>query len=331
MLKFGRYYSLSVQDQNNEFLVIGPDDMGNPSPFTIEFDITRNILSAANICQIRIYNLSATNRQRILFNKMDWGNYKAVTLRAGYLPSPLPKGYLPAPPIIFSGGITQCSSVREGVNFITTIECFDGGFAFTNGVTIDNFPPGTPDYVIYETLINSLPFVQGGAVGHFPNVSNKSTPMMGNTCNILTELLGPGGFYIDNGIGYVLGNSECLVGEIDTINSASGLLGTPVREQALLNFDMIFEPRIIVGQLINLESTTAPNATAIPNAVAAQGQPLTAPNAQSLLNYNGPYKVISVKHKGMISAAICGDAITSVGLFFGSKFLTTVQNLPAVN
>jgi hypothetical protein len=30
---------------------------------------------------------------------------------------------------------------------------------------------------------------------------------------------------------------------------------------------------------------------------------------------NGQYKVVSIKHQGTISDAVCGDAITTVGLF----------------
>ena len=52
MDKFGRNYLLTVQLQDLSPLVIEP-------PFTLEFDITQNILTSANVCQFRIYNLIA--------------------------------------------------------------------------------------------------------------------------------------------------------------------------------------------------------------------------------------------------------------------------------
>jgi hypothetical protein len=55
---------------------------------------------------------------------------------------------------------------------------------------------------------------------------------------------------------------------------------------------MIFEPRFLIGQALALESFTEKN-------------------------FNGVYKVIGVKHKGVISDSVCGNAITSVTLWHG--------------
>jgi len=61
---------------------------------------------------------------------------------------------------------------------------------------------------------------------------------------------------------------------------------------------MIFEPRLIVGQLVSIESVTAPQ-------------------------YNKRYKVVSLRHQGMISDSVSGQAVTTVGCFTG-------ENLKAV-
>ncbi len=283
MDKLGRNYILTVETPNNELLVIEP-------PFTVEFDITRNILTSANVCSIRIYNLSANNRNQIRFNIMDSGTYRSVQLQAGYGTNL---------PVIFSGNITQAWSVREGVNFITSIESFDGGFAFANGQTNQLFPAGTAQETVISTLAGSLPGVTLGAVGNYPGSLTRGCSFSGNTANILRDITG-GGFFIDNGVAHALNDSECIDGEMLLITSASGLLGTPVREQTILTFDIIFEPRLVVGQQIQLDSST--------------GQ-----------NFNGFYKIISLKHRGMISEAVCGDAVTSVGMFYGTSAITTVQ------
>lgn len=285
MIKFLRNYVLTVQTQNGDNLTIAP-------PFTIEFDITRNTLTSANVCSIRIYNLSQNNRNAIRFNIMDTGDFRAVELRAGY-------GETQNLPVIFSGNITQAWSVRESVNFITAIECFDGGFAFANAETNVVFPSGTAQLTVLQTLAGSLPNVSLGAIGSYPGSLSRGAAIAGSTTDQLATISG-GGFFIDNGKAHVLGDSECLEGEMLVINSSSGLLGTPVREQTILNFDMIFEPRLIVGQKIQLDSGTG-------------------------ANFNGFYKIISLKHRGMISQAVCGDAITSVGMFYGVSALSTVQ------
>lgn len=285
MDKLGRSYQLKVQTQEGSILTVAP-------PFTVEFDITRNILTSANVSSIRVFNLSQNHRNQIRKNVNDYGDLRQITLTAGY-GSNLP--------VVFTGNITQAWSVREGTNVITQIESYDGGFAFANGFTNQQFPAGTPVSSIITSLAGSLPGVSVGAIGSYPGTISRANSYSGTTTDLLRELTG-GGFFIDNGKVNCLGDSECLVGEIQLINSASGLLGTPVREQTILNFDMLFEPRLVIGQQIQLQSITE-------------------------ANFNGFYKVISIKHRGMISEAVCGDAITSVGLFYGTQALSTVPAL----
>lgn len=259
-------------------------------PFTIEFDITRNTLTSANICQIRIYNLSEKNRNQIRFNVNEYFTFRSVRLRAGYGTNL---------PTIFSGNISQAWSVREGVNFITQIECFDGGFAFNNGSTNTTFPAGTQQSTVISTLAESLPHLSLGAVGSYPGQLSRGNTYSGATVDILRELTGEG-FFVDVGKANALGTNEYIsnVGGTLTIDAQSGLLGTPILEQTIVKFDMIFEPELHVAQRIFLNSLTEKN-------------------------FNGYYKVTAVKHRGMISAAVCGEVITT-GEFFYSKILTPV-------
>lgn len=286
MVKFGRNYSLSVQTQNGETLTVAP-------PFTIEFDITRNTLTSANVASIRVYNLSQNNRNQIRKDVTNYGDLRLVELRAGYGTNL---------PVVFSGTITQAWSVREGTNFVTQIESFDGGFAFANGQTNTTFQAGTTQQTVIETLAGSLPAVSLGAIGQFPGALARGNTYSGNTTQILHDLTG-GAFFIDIGKANALGDSECLDGEIQIINANSGLLGTPVREQTILTFDILFEPRVQVGQKILLDSLEG----------SVRGA-----------NFNGFYKVISVKHRGMISESVCGDAVTSLGMYYGTEALLVV-------
>lgn len=284
MDKFGRNYLLSVQTQSGNTLQL-------TLPFTVEFDIIRNTLTSANVCQLRIYNLSLINRNQIRFNASDYGQFRAIEFKAGYGSNP---------PVVFTGNISQAWSVREGVNFITQIECYDGGFAFVNGVTNTQFPAGTPQKTVIQTLAGSLPNVKLGAVGNYPGQLSRGNSYNGNTTGILQELTG-GGFFVDVGKANALGNNEYIaaLNGVTTVNSQSGLLGTPVLEQTIVRFDMLFEPGLNVGHKITLDSITESN-------------------------FNGDYKVTAVKHRGMISEAVCGSAITT-GEFFYSKLLVPVQ------
>lgn len=272
-VKFGRNYILIVQTQSGGTITIQP-------PFTVEFDLTRNILNSANVASIRVYNLSPKNRDQIGFNIYNQQEFKLVQLFAGY-------GSVLS--TVFSGNISQCWSVREGVNFITQIECFDGGYVYNTNTTNISFPAGTTNATIINTLIANLaPTVKAGVVMPVAGQTVRGKSYSGMTTELLGQLTN-GAFFIDNSTAHVLGNQQTLPGAIPLINDQSGLLGTPVREQNILTFDLLFEPRLQAGQYIQLASRTAPL-------------------------YNNVYKLNSVKHRGMISEAVCGDAITTVSM-----------------
>ena len=285
MDKFGRNYQLIIVLPTGNIINISP-------PFTLEFDITRNTLTSANVAQFRIYNLSQLNRNQIRHNQQDIGNYAGIIFLAGY-GNNLSK--------IFSGNISNAWSVREGVDFITQIESFDGGFAFNNGITDVQFVGGTPIKSILIKLGSTLPYVSLGAIGNYTGVLGRGASFSGPTIDIISQLTG-GGAFIDNGKINILHDDEYLSNGVGiVVNSQSGLLGTPVLEQTIVRFDMIFEPGLNCGEKIELRSDTESN-------------------------FNGDYIVTAVKHRGMISEAVCGSVITT-GEFFYIKSATGVQPL----
>lgn len=276
MFKLKRNYILTVEDETGEKITIKP-------PFTVQFDITRNTLTSANVCQLRIFNLGKLSRNFVRFNTYDYRKLKIVEFRAGY-------GDLM--PRIFKGNISQAWSVREGVDFITQIECFDGGFAFNNGVTNKEYPSGTSKKEVLTDLASSLPAVDLGAIGDYPGVLSRGNSYNGNTAQILAEESG-GGFFIDDGKANLLGTNEFIDLGISPIiiSAASGLLGTPALQETIAVVDMIFEPTLNVGHRVILDSITGDN-------------------------FNGNYKVTAVKHRGMISEAVAGTVITTAEFFY---------------
>lgn len=287
MDKFGRNYQLFVQTSIGTTVEIG-------LPFTIEFDITRTTLTSANVCQVRVYNLSKINRNLIRKNSTALNDYRAIELRAGY-----GVGLLPT---IFTGNISQAWSVREGTTFVTQIECYDGGFAYVNGQTNLQFPAGVTQDTVIRTLASTLPNVTVGAIGpNFTTPLARGNSYAGNTMSLLGELTG-GGAFIDKGKLNVLGTTEYIAGVGGTllITPASGLLGTPVLEVSIAHFDMIFEPTMDVGCSASVAGFTE-------------------------ANFNGLYKITAVKHRGMISGAVCGTVVTT-GEFFFDKALTPVAS-----
>lgn len=309
VIKFNRNYTLQIATTSvTNFLSTGVS--GNTltiqPPFTIEFDITRSTLSSANVCQLRIYNLSEINRNQIRHNRCDYGGYRRIEFRAGYgnnLAS------------VFHGNISAAWSVREGVNFVTTIECYDGGYGYVNGECNLTFPAGTPIQAIITQIAGTLKSknISIGAIGSYPGIITRGNTYSGNTMTILTELTG-GGAFIDNEKFYALGTNEYVasLSSIGVINSESGLLGTPELEggqngQYTVRFDMLFEPGLTVGRIIQLDSSTAASSI-----ITTKSQSLLGPG------FNGKYTIKSIKHRGMISGAVCGNAITT-GTFWYNK------------
>lgn len=276
MVKLGRNYKLVVERVDGNTVTI-------QRPFTLEFDVHRNSLSSANVASFRVYNLSPENRNLIRKDQYDWGDIRKVSFFAGYGDKLS---------LAFTGNISQAWSVREGTNFITQIESYDGGFAYVNAVTNNAYPADTPQTSIIDNVASTLPGVTVGAIGNYEGQIRRGNSYSGSSTDILTELTG-GGFFIDNGKVYCLKDEECLDGDIPIINAATGLLGTPVKETTYINLEMLFEPSLKVAQLVRLESQTAEY-------------------------FNGDHKILSLIHRGVISEVVSGQAITQVGLLPGT-------------
>lgn len=282
MEKWTRNYTLSVQVDENAL-----DYVEVAFPLTISFRIVRNINADANSASFTIYNLAEDTRRKIFLDRYKTMYYKGIEFRAGYGET---KETLP---LIFKGNVQQAFSRRNGVDYLTEIDAFDGGFAFVNGNTNRNFAEGTPDKQIIETLIKDLPGVSKGAIGNFDYKLLKGNAFNGSTIDLINQVTEQH-FFIDLEKAYCLRDDEVLNGNLTVINSATGLLGSPLREESFLTFDMIFEPRLNIGQYVKLESETEKF-------------------------FNGTYKVLGLEHTGTISGAQSGECKTKVSLWYIEK------------
>jgi len=281
--KFGLNYRLTIQGPGVDLVI--------EMPFTVEFDISRNNYPSTNEAKIRVYNLSQKHRDQILFDQYvgqflppDVPQILFVTLQAGYGPGP-------NWPVVFTGNIIRAYSVREGVNFITNIEAFDGGAAFGNARSTINYPSGTLQSSVIASLIADLaPYgvSQGAISASYDYKLTKGGAYSGNTIDLLRDLTHTN-FFIDNLKANAILPTECLAGDILVIDSSFGLLNTPIKQETFIELDILFEPRLAIGSQVNLESSTAQT-------------------------YNGIQQVSSIHHHGVISLAVSGEAVTRVGL-----------------
>jgi hypothetical protein len=293
MQKFNRVYSLSVEVDNGvNTSPLRPQFFVNKSvtitlPFTIEFQISRKALATAQTASFKLYNLAEATRNALQRDAFNTTQFRAIQFRAGY---ESPAGDFM--PLVFNGSVLSANSYRKGVDFITEIEALDGGWQMNNINLISmSSAPGTSSAQALKDLSYQLTGLSGEPIiGSYPVRNKRGEVFFGNAWQII-QLKSNFQAIIDNGQVKALNLNEIIVGEIPVISSATGLLGSPRRGNATLEFDMIFEPRLTIYQLVKLESTT---------------QPL----------YNRNWKVMGIEHQGTISPRISGDALTKVTLLF---------------
>lgn len=273
-------------------------DIYNPSgekisiafPITLQFNITRNTLSSANSGRFVLYNLSEDTRNRIYKDRYTNTQYWRIQLFAGYGDRLFE---------VFRGQIYEAYHMKEGTEWITNLDCFDGLDAIQNGYTSQTISKDTELKDIVTRVIKDLPNTIKGVLGSAAEGEGapRGKVLMGPTMEILGSET-DGNLFIDKETINVLTDDEVLGGLVTYLDSGS-LLKTPQRRDNFLEVYTLFEPDIQVGQVYEIDSTQE--------------------------RYNGQYKVQGFSHSVMISESVAGEATTTISLNY-SKKLTEVFN-----
>ena len=295
--KFGITGTLRVGTQPISQGVPGPV-IDIPQECTIEFSISRQSLTSAQAAIFTVKGLSPATRDQIFKDQFATGDVRLLQLRAGY-------GTFT--PLVFNGIIQWAYSEKaEGAAEVSTvIHGWDGGLAqatgFTSGYGVPNVavPKGTTADVVLKYLATNLPGTQGNPIiGTWPATNQRQEVLFGNTWDLI-QLRSGGQAVIDNGQVKVLNFNEVITGPIPTIDSDSGLLGSPRRSGSIVEWDTIFEPRLTLFQAVNVVSTVNPR-------------------------FNGTFKVLGFTHQGMLSPADVGRNTTTFSVYSGSGPLVGV-------
>lgn len=281
--KFFKNYFLRIEtDKEGEYVFVEP-------PLTLEINITRHTLSSVNNATFRIFNLSKQSRDSIQLDSFEYQKKKGrkVELLAGYGSNLY---------TLFSGNVQMAQSERQGVDYITTVQGYDGGFAIKEATIQKTLKAGTSYKKVVDTLISAMGEygVSKGVVGQVIGATTRSIVLEGYAYDLLKEYTG-GDVFIDNQKINVLRNNEYMGNSIPEISSDSGLIGTPVFEETILKFKMIFEPRLNIGQKFKIRSSTS-----------------SSSNISSLKEY----KVTSISHSGIFSDGVKSGVTTEIGCAF---------------
>lgn len=292
--KFGRIYDLRVTTKGGKNIAV-------TLPFAVDIDITKSTQPTANCLQLRIYSLPKTIRDQLRFDISSISDRQELALRAGY--KSLHKN-LNDLPLIFMGSIKYAYSEKvNNVDWVSIIECYDGGFSISNSRINDSFKRNENYRYCMDKVFAKLEGVRKGRISKKLISEDekilREQSVKAKVFDYLNENLG-NKWFIDNQIVNVLDDDECLDGVFKVVSPETGLISTPRRSETFIDFDMIFEPRLLLGQLINLRSVTDPA-------------------------FNGTYKLITIKHRGTISDVNASQLITSCRVFKGTGKLEVVK------
>lgn len=285
MAKRQRKYLLEIED-------LYGDTVSVELPFSLDFDVNKAIYS--NICSasFTLYNLAPSTRKRIYKDLMQANVFRYVTFKAGYESDASLSQ-------VFRGTIAQCYSYRQGVEFITIIEANSGSDFLANSYVTGALPSGTD--IKDALLLWGASLAPNGKryVGSFKGSVKRGTAYSAPPQKLIEEYAS-GKFFLDGDDILILNDGDYRANSIlNLINAETGLLGSPQRETTRVVFDCLFEPRILMGQAITLESNTVDY-------------------------FNGVFKVVGFHHTGTISNAVCGTAKTQVTVLFGSALVNAV-------
>lgn len=282
MAKLNRIYRLTIQTQ---------DTFGNPTdealivenPITIDFSVERSMYAGMNTLDVDIYNLSPDHRN-LLFQDVYGINYKNVILEAGYEGQGMT--------VIFNGNIWSAYSQRRGVNILTHIHAIDG-LSTQSSLIHTTLQSGSTLQDVIQNLTGAIPDLQNGTQSIPDYTFNRPMVLNGNAYRLL-KTYSDNNVFVDMKTINIMKVNDVIEGFVPLINDESGLLATPERRDATLTINMIFEPRLLIGQVIEVQSHIAPQ-------------------------FDGQYKIFGLKHSGTISDSVAGQCVTTIQMQVGSQ------------
>ncbi len=272
-MKLNRSYRLTIDVSDSEKIIIEP-------PFTIRFSLVRNTQSSVNNLTLSIINLGEKTRNKIFQDRYDFLQYKRVTFEAGY--NDLTK--------IFQGDLFEAYSERQRTEIVTRIVARDGGHDIYNSLTSKTLQGLTKREVI-DGLIGEFSEVKQGKIGELEGSFLRPVVLEGNTYELI-KIYG-GLVYIDLERLNILKENEIVSAAIPLITSNNGLMETPRRRNSLVTITTLFQPNIILSQLIEIQSDV-------------------------FSFFDGQYKVIGLTHDGIISDAVGGGLKSTFDLLVES-------------
>ncbi len=283
-MKFLRTYEVRITTPDGYAITIRP-------PFTCSIEVEQSVNgSSLSNAAVTFTNLAPNTRARLGKDKFTRVSYWQIIIFAGYEKRLIE---------IFRGNIQEGFSYKQGTEWFTRLDCYDGAYQVQNGFMAQTFTKDTPMKDAILQAARNIPQLVIGALGGAVTEAKppRGRVVVGNPFDEIQKMTG-GEAFISGETLHVLADNEVLEGEV-FILSADDNKTTPKRRDGYLELDCIFSPELRVGRIAELRSLNE--------------------------KYNGQYKIFRVKHSVVFSQAEAGDATTSVSLFIGDKALLEIK------
>lgn len=253
-------------------------------PITCKFNVTRGVFAQSHKATIQLYNLAPTTRNQIFQDQLnlDPAKFKYVRLEAGW------NGIMSE---IFVGRIVQAYSFKSGgqTDVITEIQAV--ALDIFDCQTSHTFAEGTSFKDALKTMASDMPNVILGNTGSLDGIFQTPTTFDGMAMEEINKLTG-GHSFVDNGVLNTLMDNEVIDVPVPVISNYTTLLETPMRRDANLEVKALFLPDLIVGQLVEVDSSISPD-------------------------FNGQFKLVGFTHDCLISPTQAGNRTTQLVLWIG--------------
>ena len=279
--KWIRRYEITIQTPEGVQFLIEP-------PISVTFDVSRNALADANDMQLSIYNLARSTRNSLFKDRYSLIEYWQIIVKAGY-----DRLFT-----VFRGNIQESQSYRDGTDWITELQCYDGMHSLQNAQSDQSFAGGTDVIDIVRGLISDFPNLGVGAIGSpADGHSIRGTSHSGSTSQILDALV-DGNYFIDLEDLYILSRDEILTDQVFVIDERQ-LFTTPSRRDTFIDLELLFMPEVQIGRVCEVRSRERV--------------------------YNGQYKTVGLTHSVEIRGDVAGNATTQLQLDAGTQSLQAVS------
>ena len=269
MQQFGRQWQLDIISDSETLSI---------NNLRVAFEIDKTINEKPNPANFKIWNLNRNHINQLLSQE-----FKRVVLSVGYKELRT----------IYSGDITKVRIVRDGMDFILSIECSDGHKAYTQARAETTLKAGASDEQIIKELQKTMPEIKTGTI----ETQNKRKLPRGRVlCGDSREILNrvaknnQADWSIQDGSLMFLPKDKVLNDESVLLSQESGMIGAPEQTDDGLELSCLLNPALQIGGMVQV---------------------------QSIIEYfNGEYKIVKLSHSG---DGLSGDWISKMTVV-GGKF-----------